>query len=45
MQGVVTKKHILLVVKEFGLIVAIKLLLSRKPVALTLLTKGGGHEG
>jgi hypothetical protein len=40
MQGTTTKKHILIVRKEFGLIIAIKLLLSRKSVALTLLMKG-----
>ena len=34
MKGVVTKKHFILVAKEFGLKIAIKLLLSRKPVAL-----------
>lgn len=41
MQGTITKKHLLTVIREFGLIVAIRLLLSRKPVALTLLMRGG----
>ena len=37
MAGVITKKHWKLVAKELGWKVAIKLLLSRKPIALTTL--------
>ena len=37
MKGIITKKHFLLIVKEFGLKKAIKILLSQKPVVLTLL--------
>lgn len=37
MQGVVTRRHVFLIAKEFGLKAAIRVLLSRKPVALTLL--------
>jgi len=37
MQGTITKKHIFLIFKEFGLRKAIKVLFSLKPVALTLL--------
>ncbi len=40
MQGTVTKKHIFLIFKAFGLIKALKILLSKKPVALTLLMGG-----
>lgn len=39
MKGVITKKHFLVIAKEFGLRKAIKILLSQKPVALTLLMK------
>jgi len=37
MTGLVTKKHALLVCREFGMRVALRLLLSRKPVALLTL--------
>ncbi len=37
MQGTITKKHFLIILKEFGLKKAIKILFSQKPVALTLL--------
>lgn len=37
MTGVVTKKHIILIAREFGLWIAFKVLFSRKPVALRLL--------
>jgi hypothetical protein len=37
MKGVVTRKHFLIVLREFGLRVAFKLLLSSKPVALIIL--------
>jgi len=37
MQGTITKKHIFLIFKEFGLKKALKVLLSLKPVALNLL--------
>jgi len=40
MQGTVTKKHIFLIFKEFGFKKAVKVLLSLKPVALTLLMRG-----
>ena len=40
MNGLVTKKHWRLVWKEFGFVAAIRLLTSRKPVALTILMKG-----
>jgi hypothetical protein len=37
MTGVVTKKHIILIAKEFGWVKALKVLISRKPVALMVL--------
>lgn len=37
MHGVVTKRHFLLVARTFGIRKALKLLFSRKPVALNLL--------
>lgn len=37
MKGAITKKHFLIILKEFGWKKAIKILLSKKPVALTLL--------
>jgi hypothetical protein len=37
MTGVVTKKHIILIAKEFGMWKALKVLVSRKPVALGVL--------
>ena len=40
MKGTITKKHFLMILKEFGWKKAIKILLSRKPVALTLLMEG-----
>jgi hypothetical protein len=40
MDGVVTKKHFFLIAKAFGLKMAIKVLLSRKPVALNTLMGG-----
>jgi hypothetical protein len=40
MNGVITKKHFFLIAKAFGLKIAIKVLLSRKPVALTTLMGG-----
>jgi len=40
MQGTVTKKHIFLIFKAFGLRKAIKVLFSLEPVALTVLMKG-----
>lgn len=39
MTGVITKKDWILVAREFGIIASIKLLISRKPVALTTLIK------
>jgi hypothetical protein len=41
MTGVVTKKHIILIAKEFGLWKALKVLVSRKPVALRVLVIEG----
>ena len=41
MTGVVTKKHIILIAKEFGLWKALKVLVSRKPVALRILVIEG----
>jgi hypothetical protein len=41
MTGVVTKKHIILIAKEFGLWKAFKILVSRKPVALKILIMEG----
>lgn len=37
MTGVVTKRHIILIAKEFGLWKALKVLMSLKPVALRVL--------
>jgi hypothetical protein len=37
MTGVVTKKHIILIAKEFGWWKALRVLISWKPVALTVL--------
>jgi hypothetical protein len=37
MKGVVTRRHFLIVLKEFGLRVAFRLLFSSKPVALITL--------
>jgi len=41
MTGVVTKKHIILIAREFGLWKALKVLVSRKPVALRVLMMKG----
>ena len=41
MTGVVTKKHIILIAKDFGLWKALKVLVSRKPVALRILVIEG----
>ena len=37
MEGLVSKKHVLLVAKEFGWRKALKLLMSKEPVALLVL--------
>jgi hypothetical protein len=37
MTGVVTKKHIILIVREFGLRKALRVLVSPEPVALRVL--------
>lgn len=37
MSGVVSKKHFFLIAKEFGIKKAVKVLLSKEPVALMLL--------
>jgi hypothetical protein len=41
MTGVVTKKHIILIAREFGWRKALKMLFSRKPVALRVLMADG----
>jgi hypothetical protein len=41
MTGVVTKKHIILIAKEFGWNKALKVLFSRKSVALRILMMEG----
>ena len=37
MRGVITKKHILPILRAFGLKAALRVLISNKPVALSLL--------
>jgi hypothetical protein len=41
MTGVVTKIHIILIVREFGWRKALRVLISRKPVALKVLMMEG----
>jgi hypothetical protein len=43
MKGLVTKKHFFLIWHEFGIKIAIKILVSRKPIALTTLINMKGN--